>query len=1333
MSYLTPEAKSQLSTTIRNLRTRLLKDLRNAAESAYFLSITPITKANLAEEPRKKRERLEDWLDEQVRAELGGLKKAPKNDATKAIRDRYLQEAIKLAAATLLNRLVVLRQLEALELSRPYVVTGGWSSPGYRQFREFAPDLCKDDTEGYALLLSMLYEELALELPGLFGPVSLTELFPIPASTLRAVIEDLNALDLDTWLDDTTLGWVYQYWNDPDREALDAKLHSRGKLEPYEIASKTQMFTERYMVEWLLHNSLGQIWLAMGEQNGWTPEVKSSGTLDALEERRKAWREKRENGEVTLDALMPTESDLEERWKYWVPQPMLSSLDAETGTGSKPGFPNSLKDIKILDPACGSGHFLVIALGLLFALYQEEARHRGEPWSDKAIVEWILERNLYGVDLDTRAVQIAAASLWLKAKVLCPEASPKQLNLVASNLNLATLPEDDPALVELRREVAEATGVSEELTNQVVEVLEGADQWGSLLKIDEAIRDVVRKQEQDEMPLFTPQQRLLEFEEKIRAIDQGLERFLQQRTRGDDLGLRLRGEQLAAGVRFIRIVREGSYDLVIGNPPYQGTSKMKDAIYVARYYEAAKADLYAAFLQRGLELAKPAGLSALLTMRNWMFISQFTDIRDFFHRSAYIQLIGDLHFGAFTEMKDVSVAMSILRRSQFEDRETTFIRPVKYEKIVRDSKQIYRNISGLISPDSTYRHPIKRFDVIKDKPIIYWWDMEFLRQYFSTAKLGDQSEVRVGLQTADNTRFLKKPWEVSLADVFIRRSDKLLEEIPRKKWVPYIKGASGKAWFEPADEILSWEPNALAIKLLERDGKQASRPQNERFYFKAGVAVAAVGSRLSARLHRFLSVFDVMGQSIFPEDSASATCLMNTQLAQKVLASLNPTIHFQVGDIKRLPLFPIESADKIFAQLDQAFTEHESARETSVEFKQPGPSCWVYAQDWAQQAVDRPAGDPLPDWQPTYDQPSAKNWVSYAIGVALGRFHPHGQGILNPDSDDISQALPYGILYLSDYSGDDSESKDRLNHSACDFLKDTWAQYGESIAHAKSLRQWLRLNFFKDVHLGMYDQRPIYFPLSSEKKYFVAYINIHRWTDTTLTDLLAYYLTPELNTLEGELADLLDARSSGDKKAQVKAQERADEVRAYYDDLKPFIERVRQCAEQGPPKADPKAPDREANAKYVMDLDDGVMVNSSALWPLLTPQWDKPKQWWAELCTAKGKKDYDWSHLAARYFPHRVDAKCQEDPSLAVAHGCFWKYHPAKAYEWELRLQDEIAPDFTIDEQDSATHRQEFEEKHPQLVQQLIEKEEKRRERNRKKAAKQVETDPLADTPLDMK
>lgn len=143
MSYLTPEAKFKLSSTIRALRERLLTDLQNVVESTYRLSITTLSKAGLAEEQRVKRQRLEQWLDEQSRSQ--GKSKRQENQ----VRDRYLKTAVKLTAAILLNRLVVIKQMEAQRLIKPAVLTGGWQSQGYREFRDFAPDLCKDETEGY--------------------------------------------------------------------------------------------------------------------------------------------------------------------------------------------------------------------------------------------------------------------------------------------------------------------------------------------------------------------------------------------------------------------------------------------------------------------------------------------------------------------------------------------------------------------------------------------------------------------------------------------------------------------------------------------------------------------------------------------------------------------------------------------------------------------------------------------------------------------------------------------------------------------------------------------------------------------------------------------------------------------------------------------------------------------------------------------------------------------------------------------------------------------------------------------------------------------------------
>jgi hypothetical protein len=363
-----------------------------------------------------------------------------------------------------------------------------------------------------------------------------------------------------------------------------------------------------------------------------------------------------------------------------------------------------------------------------------------------------------------------------------------------------------------------------------------------------------------------------------------------------------------------------------------------------------------------------------------------------------------------------------------------------------------------------------------------------------------------------------------------------------------------------------------------------------------------------------------------------------------------------------------------------------------------------YAQAWAQLAVDRPPGAPLPPYTPAYTPPEPVAHVSHAFGLALGRIPLTGAS--------SSPTLPAGILYLSAASPE----RDSLADPACTPLHAAWATHGPAVDPKLDLRAYLRTRFF-DHHRKLYENRPIYFPLSSQKRSFVAWISIHRWTATTLSTLLADHLLPERLALDGQIEDLRKARASTDGKQRAAADKRFGDIQKLHEELTAFVDLVTACAEKGPPPPG-ATPEREADARYIPDLDDGVMVNSAALWPLLDPQWKDPKKWWKELVGAGGQKDYDWSHLAARYFPKRVDDKCKKDPSLAVAHGCFWRDHPARAYAWELRLQDEIAPEFRIDEPGSDEARALFLRDRNAEARTIEEAERKRRKRKAEKAGK---------------
>jgi hypothetical protein len=1317
---LNPDAKKLLAETIRGttqapekgLRARLLVAIHDEADRRYRLSV-PIAEAGLDETHRSRRKRIEDWLDERTRATK------PKNKAEqRATRDRLLTQAETESAATLINRLVLLRHLEALGLSKPVVVTGGWKSAGYRDFREFAPGLTGDDTEGYSTLLQYLFEELAVDLPGLFGDVGLTRLFPVPAATLREVIERIDEPGLaSVWADDTTLGWVYQFWNDFERDALDAKALDGGKIEPHEIASKTQMFTDRYIAEWLLQNSLGLTWLAMCQKHGWKADAER--VLPVLEARRAAWRTKRDAGEVALDALMPIEGELEGAWKYYVPQPIPQDAVEKS--------PTSVAAIKLLDPACGSGHFLVIAFGLLASLYREEARHLQKSITDREIAESIVENNLHGIDIDPRAIQIAAAAVFLKAKSFAKDARPKKVNLVAPVLQLGKLPGDDPAIVALRRDLKHDVGIPEELTTKLLTALAGVDYLGSLLKVDSAVDEAIRSVELqfervhgqgDFFSGFPAQQvKLTVGEAKATVLDR-LEQFLAKHSKSEDLGLRLDGEELAAGIRFVRMTKPGTYDLVVGNPPYQGLSKTASFEYVTTTYPRGKADLCTAFLERGLELARPGGLAAMVAMRGWLFLTQFSELRHHLLHAFDLRTIGDLDRGAFESMPTsqlISVSMTVFRNAPGSSMKARAIQPTAPgEKFWGPDRTDLKRAAVLVQR-GTFEFDPRGFSVIDGEPILYWWGSDFLVEYGNAQKLGDAAPVRQGMATTDNSRFVRRPWEVRKETMLTRRYGEHDQESWGRsvgEWVPYIKGAAGACWIESLDDVVLWRQNGLEVKLYNdlRYGSFSRNIKNADYYFRRGVAFSMIGNTFQARVHRFASIIGHMGSSAFAADVAPVLCLMNSAKARFVLDSLNPGVHYEVGDVNRLPVARIDSAQKILSTLEDAFGVGEAGREPSVEFCRPGSSPWRYAQDWAQLAVDRPESATLAEYVPRTVGPEPADHVSFAIGVALGRFGVNGEGILDRAPP---TALPIGILFVG------PEGAGSLQHPACALLHDAWKKHGAAVGDGDDLPTYLRKSFF-DFHKKLYEKRPIYLPLSSAKKSFVAYVSIHRWASDTLTVLLADHLVPTRRRLEGELDDLRTAKAFGGNKA--KAEKRFGEVQKLLEELNDFIAKVSEIADKGPPPVDDKTTKREVDARFEMDLDDGVMVNSAALWPLLESQWKDPKKWWKELANAQGKKNYDWSHLAGRYFPKRVRSACVADPSLAVAHKCFWELHPAKAYAWELRLQDEIRADFTIDEPGSKEARIRFLQDQPKVAEQILADEKRRRER---KASKKEADEPL--------
>ncbi|BFL81971.1 hypothetical protein LFREDSHE_04210 [Shewanella baltica] len=1274
MSGLQENTQKSFKTCINSIRNRLLEDLEQSCYQYYSLNAKNRNRVNFTYQEELYYKRLFTWLESPERAH----RKWEDN----------LKDLVKERAYTLTNRLVILMQLESRDLRKVKLISQGIEKSAFRTEQEFFVALTQGDDQGFGFILQQVWDQLALELPALFEFNEIHECIPVPGPTLLWLIQQLNQDSLQqAWLDDTTLGWLYQYWNDPDRKAVDAKLiNTSGRVEIHELANKTQLFTERYMVEWLVQNSLGAQWLAICARQGWSPKAQQK--INQLKSTRDMWNQKISDNEVPETEAMPVNGD-EEFWKYYVPQDLANETIAAA--------PFSLDKVKILDPAMGSGHFLVYVFDFLWELYQDQARLQGEkPYSAKQIIDWILNNNLHGIDIDNRAVQIGAAALLIKAKEKDPNYQIESLNLVASDLGMSHLKDDDPAIQEFTKTLEEEVGLQQELSLEIINTLKGAEYLGSLLQVDKDIERIIKAN-----PLFTQDTDIKEVQKKT---FQALSKFIHDHGKGEDLGVTALAKQMGKGIRLIELLGQ-RYNVIVANPPYLGLAKARKEVsdHIKLHYHAGKTDLYSVFMLRAFQLIEDYGSVAMVTLRGWMFISQFEDIRLKLLRESNFLIFGDLHLGAFNDMKDVSATMFVYQKSRLKNLPTKIVRPVPTLEIRRDQYQVNKNTRGLLRTNEVYTCYQSRFSEISSSPMIYWWPEEFRQAYLDASKLKDIGETKVGLQTGSNDRYVRFFWEVSTASINFNTET--------KKWWPYVKGASGRRWFHGLDEIVLWENEGVEIKNFFPGGtnKRASRPQSIPFYCKQGLAFSYTGtSGFLCRLRKYESIFDVQGSSIFCDNPEKMQVILSSNLSGYVAQSINPGVNNQVGDIKNLPIFDqledytvyIKRAETLYDQffsstesnleynyqhLGSERFEVEEARirdEIDKELIQPfsqetiqaiyqeiGESVFNFPQ-WDGQRESIPE-DFIASYQAeeslmklsqqyrlhpdsllkikeelalTHDdhrRDKAFKHLSWSIGVLLGRFDAQTGGLADlaeqqqkdqniiQDSD-APQGHSHGLLYLSvldNHEGLNRKEQPNVGNACLQTLQDTleykWGaekanELWSEIDHAlvldcrtdwtpaqrakKDLNTWIRTSAFA-MHESIYSKRPIYFPLVSAKKSFFVWVNIHQWHEGTLNSILANYLTPDSSLIDSRIKRLREDRQSiTDSRELNDTEKEIADLDKLLDELQAFIANITQLATRGP------SPElQEVEAPYVMDLDDGVMVNSSALWELVLPLWKDPK------------------------------------------------------------------------------------------------------------------------------
>jgi hypothetical protein len=758
--------------------------------------------------------------------------------ATGASGDEAFWTFVRDCAFTTLNRLVGLRCLEERGM---LVVDGstetairvdqalGGSSLYFRVRNELPGSTAPRDV--WRETLDRAYRAISGRIGLLFDPDSeFGQLFPL-AATLTALIDGLNDPDIpaDTWGDDEVLGWVYQYYNAEEKDTVYDKLAAKGKIEhPEELAAATCLYTERYMVDFLLQNTLGALWRQMH------PDTR-----------------------------------LLEGWPYFVKRPN-GEMDSEA-------LPTRVRDITLLDPACGSGHFLARAFDVFAKLYEEEGLE-----SPDDVAQLILERNLHGIDIDLRAIQISALRLFLKGcELASADFRPRRLNLVSTDVVLPPAPprdflarfEDDRALRDVIRAIwgelrdAPILGSLLHPERKIDELLESRRSKGNTLELqDNAAWDRFRND-------------LLE----------GLRQQFESEAQSTDIGRRLFGEQAAKGVSLIEALGR-RYDVVVTNPPYAGWGNLNQELkqFLASQYEVGKQDLFAAFVLRCSEFLRPGGRAGMVTQHTWMFLRSFRRFRQAILEGTTIDALVHLGEHGFEESAAAGAfAVAFSFRAL----------PLAESHSIQAARLV-----GLTSPgakDAALRDAILKGALysanqlalarLPNASLAYWLPSRLLEILSEPSML----VVSEGLGTRDEERFVRCFWEAGW---------------DRDSWVPYSKGGGFRRWFGLRQWVVDWDRSGAAVKEYIRatypPDKFTLLIRHESLYFTpcltySTLARGSLGARDNER-----SLFSDAGPGIFPEGLPNSIVLsqLNARLSSYLVRSLSGSLTAKQAYVQGLPI-----------------------------------------------------------------------------------------------------------------------------------------------------------------------------------------------------------------------------------------------------------------------------------------------------------------------------------------------------------------------------------------------------------------------------------------------
>lgn len=662
----------------------------------------------------------------------------------------------------------------------------------------------------YTELLIALCNQLSDVLPQMFEPISdYTELL-FPDGLLRedSVLAMLAAVDAENWADIQVIGWLYQYYNTELKNETFELLKKNVKITKERIGAATQLFTPEWIVRYMVENSLGRLWL--------------EGHDDPA---------------------------LRRRWRYYMDEaeqePQVAAQLAQIRAQESRIQP---EEIRLLDPCMGSGHILVYAFDVLMEIY------RMQGYTDRDAVSAIIENNLYGLDIDDRAAQLAYFALMMKAcehdrRFLRRGVQPHVCAVAEWNGN----PNDSPAWSDGQRRAA----------RMLRETFTDAKEYGSILSIPKPLAD---------------------------ALD-----ALGENPFGGETALGVDAENLRRLAAQAKIMAR-KYDVVVTNPPYMGSSGMgaRLAEFVKKQYPDSKSDMSTVFMQKCMDYCTESGYMSMINIPVWMFLSSYEKLRkDIIEKKTIVSMA---HFGRGIFGSDFGTTSFVISNKHVSKYLGSYRRLFEKQGAVDSVEQ---KEEWYLEGKGRFVARQDNFEKIPGAPVAYWVSENVRKCFEASEKIGTYASPRQGLATGNNEVFLKLWFEVNANDININACNYEMFEKSKKKYIPYNKGGAFRKWFAFLDCVIRFDKESYEI--LSTTGNHL--PSRELYFHEAISWSKVTSGSLSMRYVPTGSAFDVAGCSIFSKENLDYLLgFTNSNVMLYLMNTLSQTLNYEVGNVKQMPL-----------------------------------------------------------------------------------------------------------------------------------------------------------------------------------------------------------------------------------------------------------------------------------------------------------------------------------------------------------------------------------------------------------------------------------------------